>query len=119
MPIKHAALKQLRKDPRRTVRNQAIHSELKTLKKQMRTLLGGSKSDDAKKFLPVIMRRFDQAAAKGIIHKNTASRVKSRLMAQLVKNPVTPLKPRQAPDASGVSPSASQSGQTGPVQHSP
>ena len=83
MPIKHAALKQIRKDRRRRERNQAVRSELKTLKKQLRSLLDQQKRDEALRLMPTVMRRFDQAAAKRVIHKNTASRVKARFMRQL------------------------------------
>ena len=85
MPIKRAAVRQLRKDRKRTVRNQGIRSELKTLKKRFLSLLDEQKRDEANKFLPLLVRRFDQAAAKGLIHKNTVSRTKSRLMHRLAK----------------------------------
>ncbi len=85
MPIKRAALRQLRKDRRRTKRNQAVESELRTLKKRFLSLVDERKKDEASKFFPVVMRRFDQAAAKGLIHKNTVSRTKSRLAKQLAK----------------------------------
>ena len=80
MPIKRAALRQLRKDRKRTERNKAIDSELKTLKKRFLSLVSGPQKAEAAEFLAVVMRRFDQAAAKGLIKKNTASRTKSRLM---------------------------------------
>lgn len=83
MPIKRAALRQLRKDKKRTVRNQAIRSELKTLKKRFDELLTTKRQDDARVLLPVIMKRFDQAASRGLIHRNTASRTKSVLMRHL------------------------------------
>ncbi len=85
MPIKRAAVRQLRKDRKRTVRNQAIQSELKTLKKRFLSLVDERKRDEASKFLPVLARRFDQAAAKGLIHKNMAARTKSRLTHRLAK----------------------------------
>ena len=85
MPIKHAALKQLRKDRKRAKRNQAVHSSLKTFTKRMRTLIEQRNTDEVKKFLPIVISRFDQAAAKGMIHKNVASRTKSRMMQKLAK----------------------------------
>ena len=85
MPIKRAALRQLRKDRVRNARNQALRSELKTLKKQLSELLTAKRQEEARKLLPLLTRRFDQAAAKGIIHKNTASRTKGRLMRHLTR----------------------------------
>ena len=91
MPIKHAALKQLRKDRARILRNKALRSELKTLKKRLLTVLAQQQREEALRLLPLVMRRFDQAAAKGVIHKNTASRAKARLMRRLA--PVRPASP--------------------------
>lgn len=87
MPIKHAAVKQLRKDRRRTPRNRAIRSELHTLKKELDALLASKKRAEVVNLLPAIMKRFDQAAAKGVIAKNAASRTKSRTMRRLAKLP--------------------------------
>lgn len=85
MPIKHAALLQLRKDHKRAVRNQAMESELKTVEKHMSRLLAEQKLEEARQALTLVMKRFDRAAAKGIIHRHTASHTKSRLMRQLAK----------------------------------
>ena len=83
MPIKRSALRQLRKDPKRRARNLALQTELKTLKKRVLSLLAASKQADAAVALREAVKRFDQAAAKGLIHKNTASRFKSRLMRKV------------------------------------
>ena len=87
MPIKHAALKQIRKDRKRRPRNQAVRSELKTMTKRLVTLLTAQQLDEAKTLLYRIAKRYDQAASKGIIHPNTASRHKSRLMHRLNQHP--------------------------------
>lgn len=80
MPIKHAALKQIRKDRPRVERNRAVRSELKSLAKQLRALLSAQQLDDARRLIQTIAKRYDRAVAKGVIHRNTASRSKSRLM---------------------------------------
>ena len=85
MPIKHAALRQMRKDRKRAVRNQGVLSELKTLKKQLRALVSEQKRDEALKLLPTLMKRFDRAATKHLIHRNVASRTKSRLTKLLAR----------------------------------
>ena len=85
MPIKHAALRQMRKDRKRAVRNQGVLSELKTLKKQLRALVSEQKRDEALKLLPTVMKRFDHAATKHLIHRNVASRTKSRLTKLLAR----------------------------------
>ena len=83
MPIKHAALKQIRKDRKRYQRNQAIRSELKTLTKRLLILLKGQQLDEAKTLIRLVAKRYDHAASKGIVHRNTAARYKSRLMRRL------------------------------------
>ena len=83
MPIKHAALKQIRKGRRREARNQAVRSELKTLTKRLLVLLRNQKLDDAKTLLGAVAQKYDRAASKGIIHRNTAARYKSRLARRL------------------------------------
>ena len=86
MPIKHAALRQMRKDRKRASRNLAQRSELKTLRKQLRTLAAAKNQVEAKKLLPLVMKQFDKAANKGLIHKNVASRTKSRLTKLIARS---------------------------------
>ena len=83
MPNKRAALRSLRKDRVRHARNTAALSELRTLKKRVLGLLGERKRDEAATLLPLVVKRFDQAAAKHIIHKNVASRLQARLARRL------------------------------------
>lgn len=58
-------------------RNKAMKSELKTRVKTARATLGTEASAED---VRLAVKRIDMAAAKGIIHKNTAARRKSRLM---------------------------------------
>ena len=83
MPIKHAALKEMRKAGGRHERNQAVRSELKTLTKRLVVLLKDQKLDEAKTLLRVVASKYDRAASKGVIHRNTAARYKSRLVRRL------------------------------------
>ena len=85
MPIKHAALKQIRKDRKRRLRNQAVRSELKTLTKRLVGLLAHQQVKEARELLRIVGKHYDHAAAKGIIHRNIASRYKSRLTRRLNK----------------------------------
>ena len=107
MPIKHSALKQIRKDRKRALRNQAVQTQLKTVRKHWGSLLAEQHYEEARQLLPVAIKRFDQAAARGAIHKNTAARVKSQLTRQLAAPPssqkpkagTTPAATTQAPPA--------------------
>jgi small subunit ribosomal protein S20 len=83
MPIKHAALKQIRKDRKRNARNQALRSELKTVTKRLTTLLSQQKRDEARALIHEVASKYDRAASRKIIHPNTAARYKSRLMRRL------------------------------------
>ena len=83
MPIKHAALKQIRKDRRLRATNQATRSELKTLTKRFLGLLSAKKIAEAKALIPLLAKKFDRAASRHTIHRNTAARYKSRLTQRL------------------------------------
>ena len=85
MPIKHAALKQIRKDRKRQQRNQAIRSALKSLTKRFLSLVQQQKTEEAKKLMPLVAKEYDQAASHGILHRNTAARSKSRLTRRLAR----------------------------------
>ncbi len=63
---------------RRRLRNKGVRSELRT---RTRNALSAAESGgDRDEALRLAVKRIDQAAAKGVIHKNTAARRKSRLM---------------------------------------
>ncbi|MBU1146752.1 MAG: 30S ribosomal protein S20 [Candidatus Omnitrophica bacterium] len=83
MPILHAAYKSIKVTKRRTARNLSIRSLLKTETKKFIDLVSAKKLDEAKKQLNVLISELDKASSKGIIHKNTASRKKSRLSKKL------------------------------------
>ena len=83
MPIKHASVKQIRQDRRRTHRNQTVRSELKTLTKRFLGLVGAQKLNEAGQLMQMVASKLDRAASSHIIHRNTAARTKSRLMRRL------------------------------------
>lgn len=83
MPILHAAYKSIKVTERRTIRNQSLKSRLKRETKKFIELLGSKKVDQAKKEVSKLISEIDKASSKGIIHRNAASRKKSRLMKKL------------------------------------
>lgn len=85
MPIHHAAFKQIKKDKKRTLRNKAVKSELKTYVKKFEELLAEKKLEEAKSYLRQLISKLHKAKSKGVIHKNTASRKISRLYQKLNK----------------------------------
>lgn len=68
-----SGLKRRRQAGKRQQRNQAIISRLRTLAKQATTPEG----------LQQAIAALDKAAGAGVIHRNTAARKKSRLVARL------------------------------------
>ncbi|MCA9035746.1 MAG: 30S ribosomal protein S20 [Planctomycetaceae bacterium] len=82
MPNSKSAEKSLRQSLVRRDRNRTQRSALRTRLKNFRSFLAGSPSqEDADKQFSLVVKALDQAAAKDLIHKNTASRTKSRLAA--------------------------------------
>ncbi|CAN5689604.1 MAG: 30S ribosomal protein S20 [Actinomycetota bacterium] len=79
--IKSQIKRNLQNEKRR-VRNKGVRSELRTRTRNALTSAdsGGADRDEA---LRLAVKRIDQAASKGVIHKNTAARRKSRLMRRV------------------------------------
>ena len=67
---------------KRRLRNKAVRSELKTRTKRAE-LAAAEGSENTEELLRGAIKRIDQAAAKGVIHKNSAARSKSRLIARI------------------------------------
>ena len=61
-------------------RNKAVKSELKSRVKSAVKTIGDDANAEA---VRVAVKKIDSAASKGIIHKNTAARRKSRLMKKV------------------------------------
>jgi small subunit ribosomal protein S20 len=82
-----SAKKQARASVRRTLRNRAVRSEVKTkIVKARRSLTGGPVAESDRYAIALeAIRALDRAAAKGILHRNNAGRRKARLARQLVK----------------------------------
>ena len=78
-----SALKAHRQNVKRREHNRELRSKLRTGLKGIRKALDAKDIDGAKGALKGIQSLVDKMATKGIIHKNTASRYKSRLAAKL------------------------------------
>lgn len=85
MPNIKSAKKRVKVIETKTLRNQMIKSALKTqIKKFEAAVASGDKASAAETF-NITVKKIDQAAAKGILKKNTAARKKSRLATSLNK----------------------------------
>lgn len=80
MPNHKSTEKRVRTSKRDRARNAAVKSQVRTAIRKVRE---GAKSDDAPELLREAHSTLDNAARKGIVHKKTVDRRKSRL-AKLV-----------------------------------
>ena len=85
MPNTRAAAKRMRADVKRHFRKLGVKSRLKTLVRRFSSVLKAGKADEARQLFQSVSRLLDQAASKKVLHRNTASRKKSRLAQQLAK----------------------------------
>jgi small subunit ribosomal protein S20 len=72
-------IKRNRQNEKAHERNKAVRSALKTATKKMSTAVAEGDADAATQRALEASRAFDKAAAKGIVHKRTAARHKSRI----------------------------------------
>jgi len=79
----------MKTDKKREARNNYVVKTLKTLSKKIRTDLP---IEEKQKLLDTIYSQLDKAAKKGVIHKRTASRRKSRLAILLKKETAANIK---------------------------
>lgn len=77
-----SAIKRLRSADRRRLRNRAHRGRARTAVKKARHLIDAGQVEEAREAVRAAAIALDKAAQKGIIHKNNASRRKSRLMQQ-------------------------------------
>ena len=73
MPNIKSAKKRVKVIATKTLRNKAINSALKTDMKKANIAIESNAADKAEA-VRVAIKKIDQAAAKGILHKNTAAR---------------------------------------------
>ncbi|OQB14746.1 MAG: 30S ribosomal protein S20 [Firmicutes bacterium ADurb.Bin193] len=83
MPNIKSAKKRVKVIEAKTLRNQMIKSQLKTYIKKFELLVSQGNSEEAKNAYTAAVKKLDQATAKGVLHKNTASRKKSQLAKKL------------------------------------
>ncbi|HEY7099431.1 MAG TPA: 30S ribosomal protein S20 [Terriglobales bacterium] len=78
-----SALKRARQTEKRTARNRANRSRLRTALRDMREALAKGEKESAETSYRKTVSALDKAIQKGVIHSNTASRYKSRLSARV------------------------------------
>ncbi len=88
MPNTKSALKRMRQNEKRRLRNKAYRTRVKNVIKKIRQFVENNDLENAQKALPEAVSIIQKVAAKGIIHKNNASRKISKLyrMVNELKN---------------------------------
>ena len=78
-----SALKRARQTERRTTRNRANTSSLRTQLRELREIIAKGDKAVAEQTYRKTVSALDKAIQKGTLHENTASRYKSRLSARV------------------------------------
>ena len=76
MPNHKSCMKRLRSDDKKSKNNKYVKKTIKTSIKKVRK---ANNKEEVEKLLPDAYSILDKAVKKGVIHKNNASRRKSRL----------------------------------------
>jgi small subunit ribosomal protein S20 len=77
--------KRIRTNERARLRNQSVKSSLRTAIRGLREAIDAGEKEKAAELLVSTNRKLDQAASKGVIHKNQAANKKSALTVALNK----------------------------------
>jgi small subunit ribosomal protein S20 len=83
LPNIKSSERSVKTDAERRARNFAVRSTIKTVSRKVLESVTAGNSDEAKALLVKASRTIDKAAAKGVVHKNSAARKKSRLALKL------------------------------------
>jgi small subunit ribosomal protein S20 len=78
MANRRQSIKKIRVDKRRHAVNLAVRTELKSVTRKVRELLSAKKKTEAEKAVRTLFSKLDKAVKKNILHRNRASRLKSR-----------------------------------------
>jgi small subunit ribosomal protein S20 len=78
-----SALKRARQTVKRTARNRSNTSRLRSVLREFRESLAKGDKKAAEQLFRQTVSALDKAIQKGVIHKNTAGRYKSRLSTRL------------------------------------
>ena len=85
MPNTKSAERRVRNSARKQVRNRSVKTKLKTLEKNLRSLVEEGKKEEVTKALREMHSVLDKAAKGGVIPRTTANRKKSRLSVASAK----------------------------------
>ncbi|MCZ0756942.1 30S ribosomal protein S20 [Anoxybacillus sp. J5B_2022] len=78
-----SAIKRAKTSEKRRAHNAAMKSAMRTAIKKFEALVKAKDVEKAQEAFVLASKKLDKAASKGLIHKNVASRQKSRLAKKL------------------------------------
>jgi len=90
MPTSLSTKKRIRQNRKRRLRNRAVKGVVKVHIKKALAAIDSADAEARNAEVRAAIRALDKAAARGVIHKNTAARRKARLMARLNKATAAP-----------------------------
>ncbi len=79
MPNHKSAIKRVRQNEKRRLRNRHIMSTTRTYIKAVRAAIDGGNAEAAREALPKAVNALNASVTKGVIHRNQAARKISRL----------------------------------------
>ena len=85
----NSAKKRIRQNEKRQARNKAIRSRARTYVKLARNTMHAGDQGASEEAVKKAISELDRAVAQGVLHRNNASRRKSRLMKQLSRQAAT------------------------------
>ena len=80
-----SAEKRMRQDEKRRLRNRQTKKAIKVQTKKVLALVKSGSADDLRQEVVLAIKKLDKAAARRILHPNTAARKKSQLARLLHK----------------------------------
>ncbi len=81
-----SALKRVRQTSKRTAHNRSMRANIRTIIKKFRFLQESGNLEKALDSYPNVQKNIDKAVTKGLMHKRTGARYKSRLALSLAKS---------------------------------
>lgn len=74
-----SAEKRIRQNHKRRARNRYHRAKVRTAIRKLRAHIDAGEGDNAQAMLPDTLSLIDSTVSKGVLHRNTAARYKSRL----------------------------------------
>lgn len=81
-----SAIKKYKRDEKKRMINKANRSKMKNKIKKFTNMVNSSELEQAESFFPGLCSTIDKTVSKGVIHKRTGARYKSRLSHLLHKS---------------------------------